>query len=49
MTRSGELERALMQEIHVYRGFAITVLVENDPAGGSSVPAYTAPQYSVHA
>lgn len=26
-----------MQEIHVYRGFAITVLVENDPAGGSSV------------
>jgi hypothetical protein len=26
-----------MQEIHVHRGFTITVLVEDDPAGGSSV------------
>lgn len=26
-----------MQEVHVHRGFTITVLVEDDPAGGSSV------------
>ncbi|MGF6820083.1 hypothetical protein OKW33_006977 [Paraburkholderia atlantica] len=26
-----------MQEVHVHRGFTITVLVEDDPAGGSSI------------
>ncbi|MGF6441958.1 hypothetical protein [Paraburkholderia youngii] len=26
-----------MQEVHLHRGFTITVLVEDDPAGGSSI------------
>ncbi|MDR6494054.1 hypothetical protein J2797_003957 [Paraburkholderia terricola] len=26
-----------MQEVHTHRGFVVTVLAEDDPAGGSSV------------
>ncbi|MFL9966786.1 hypothetical protein PQR02_38695 [Paraburkholderia sediminicola] len=26
-----------MQEVHIHRGFTVTVLAEDDPAGGSTV------------
>lgn len=32
-----------MQEIHTHRGFVITVVAEDDPAGGSSVTTRVQP------